>query len=122
MHEEIKDGSDDLSVWSKDETTETSLLLYQDSDPELVSYVIDEGYANDLTDAEVEKIGRDPFLISYALTGSDASCVVSTEVSKPKKLRANRHVPDVCKDFEIECINTFEFLRRLNFSTNWQTR
>ena len=58
IYEEIKDGTDDLAIWSKDDATEKALLLVQDSDPSLVARVIDEGYANDLTDDEVEKIGR----------------------------------------------------------------
>ena len=121
IYEEINDGTDDLAIWSKDYETEKALLLVQDSDPSLVAHVIDEGYANDLTDDEVEKIGRDPFLLAYALTAPGEIIVVSTEVSKPTKQRANRHLPDVCHHFQIECINTFEFVRRLDFRTNWQT-
>jgi len=49
----------------------------------LVSKVTDEGYAPDLTDDEVEKIGRDPFLIAYALAAVGERCIVTTEVSKP---------------------------------------
>ena len=121
IYEEIKDGTDDLGIWLKDGATETALLLLQDSDPLLVARVIDEGYANDLTDDEVETIGRDPFLAAYALMDPGEIIVVSTEVSKPTKQRANRHLPDVCRHFQIECINTFEFVRRLDFRTNWQT-
>jgi len=122
IYEEIKDGDDDLSIWSKDGATETALLLARESDPQLVAHVTDQGYADDLTDDEVEKIGRDPFLIAYALTAPEEICVVSTEVSKPTKQRANRRLPDVCRDFQVECINTFEFVRRLDFSTSWQTQ
>ena len=88
----------------------------------MVAHVTDQGYADDLTDDEVEKIGRDPFLIAYALTAPEEIRVVSTEVSKPTKQRANRRLPDVCRDFQVECINTFEFVRRLDFSTSWQTQ
>ena len=87
----------------------------------MVARVIDEGYAADLTDDEVEKIGRDPFIIAYALSDPGEMCVVTTEVSRPTRQRANRHLPDVCADFGIDCCNTFEFVRRLNFSTSWES-
>ena len=122
IYEEIKDGDDDLGIWSRDDLTGAALLLTDESDPNLVARVTDQGYADNLTDDEVEKIGRDSFLIAYALTAPEEIRVVSTEVSQPTKLRANRHLPDVCRDFDVECINTFEFVRRLDFSTNWQTR
>ena len=121
IYEEVKDGKDDLGAWSKQHQTETALLLAHEVDPSLVARVIDQGYANDLTDDEVEKIGRDPFLVAYALTAPGAMCVVTTEVSRPRRQRANRHLPDVCADFQVDCCNTFEFVRRLNFSTNWQS-
>ena len=121
IYEEIKDG-DDLGIWSRGDLTGAALLLTDESDPNLVARVTDQGYADNLTDDEVEKIGRDSFLIAYALTAPEEIRVVSTEVSQPTKLRANRHLPDVCRDFDVECINTFEFVRRLDFSTNWQTR
>ena len=121
IYEEIKDGKDDLSIWSKIHQTETSLLLAEEVDPSLVAHVIDQGYAKDLTDDEVEKIGRDPFLIAYALTVPGQICVVTTEVSRPKRQRANRHLPDVCADLSVDCCNTFEFVRRLDFNTNWQS-
>ena len=63
IYEEIKDWAE-LGAWLKEEVTETALLLTQECDPLLVARVIQQGYADDLTDDEVEKIGRDPFLIA----------------------------------------------------------
>lgn len=121
IYEEIKDGKDDLSTWSKIHQTEISLLLAEEADPSLVAHVIDQGYAKDLTDDEVEKIGRDPFLVAFGLASPGQICVVTTEVSRPKRQRANRHLPDVCADLDVDCYNTFEFVRRLDFNTNWQS-
>ena len=95
------------------------LLLNEEADALFVSRVIDEGYAVDLTDDEVEKLGRDPFLIAYALPLLGDRCVVTTERSKPGKQRANRHIPDVCRDFGIPCCDTFRFVRELDFKTGW---
>ena len=85
----------------------------------MVQRVIAEGYANDLTDDELEQLGRDPFLIAYALAAPNDYCVVTTEVSKPRKQRQNRRIPDVCNTLGLRCIDTFSMLRELQFRTNW---
>ena len=121
VYEEIRDGKDELANWAKQDQISTALLFQEEVDVSLVSYATDRGYASDLTDDEVVKIGRDPFLIAYALKNKESRCVVTTEVSKPKKQRANRHLPDVCRDLGVACCNTFEFVRALNFSTRWNS-
>ena len=121
MYEEISDGSDTLATWAKQDSTKTALLLEEEADVSLVSYVTDQGYASDLTDDEVEKIGRDPFMIAYALRDRTRRRIVTTEVSKPKRQRANRHLPDVCNGLGVRWCNTFEFVRSLDFSTRWNS-
>jgi len=121
IYEELKHGTDILATWTKDDEVSETLLFEEEVDSHLVSRVVDEGYAADLTDVEVEKIGRDPFLIAYALVLPGDRCVVTTEVSKPKKKRANRHIPDVCDKLGIPNCNTFEMLRVLNFRTGWRS-
>jgi len=118
VYEEFKVGKDDLAMWAKE--IEEALLLNENADPAIVSRVVVDGYAADLADDEVEKLGRDPFLIAYALSAPEDRCVVTTEVSKPKRERANRHIPDVCADLGIRCCNTFELVRELDFKTGWK--
>ena len=84
-------------------------------DVELVGRVTCEGYADELTDDEIEKIGRDPFLIAYALAAPQRRCVVTTEHSRPSRRRANRHVPDVCRDLGVLYRDTFQLIRDLDF-------
>lgn len=120
MVEEIREGTDDLSRWLSDEKQLDALCLEEEADVALVQRVINEGYARDLTDYEVEKIGRDPFLISYALQARADRCVVTTEVSKPKRQRANRHLPDVCTQLQVSWMDSFGLLRALDFSTSWK--
>ena len=84
--------------------------------------LIELGYAPDLSDEEVERIGRDPFLVAYALSDPARRTVVTTEVSKPKKQRANRHVPDVCTDLGVPCCNTYQFIDVLDFTTGRPSR
>jgi hypothetical protein len=120
VYEEIAEGKDDLAEWIMKDRNKEALLLEEDADVSLVSRVTDDGYADDLSDDEVLKIGRDPFLVAYALADNGNRCVVTTEASKPKKQRANRHLPDVCKTFNVQCYNTFQFVRALDFSTQWK--
>jgi hypothetical protein len=82
--------------------------------------VIAKGYAPDLTDDEVEQVGRDPFLIAYALASKDR-CVVTVETSAPKKQRQNRKVPDVCRVMGVRPCTPFELNRELGFRTRWKT-
>ncbi len=121
VYEEIKDGNDDLGRWAREVEVKEALVLDEGADVSLVSRIINEGYAPDLTDDEVEKLGRDPFLIAYALASPGDRCVVTTEGSRLRRQRANRHVPDVCNDLELRCCNTFEFVRALDFKTGWRS-
>jgi hypothetical protein len=85
----------------------------------LFSGVLEEGYAPDLKDQELEVIGSDPFLIAYAMARIDRT-VVTTEVSSPAKQRQNRKIPDVCAYFGVRCINPFVLNRELGFKTRWK--
>lgn len=120
--EEIQEGPDQgdlLFEWISQEHIKTALLLKEDVDPQLVDRVVQKGYAEDLNDSEILQIGRDPFLIAYGLSDQEKRCVVTSEVSKPKKKRQNRHIPDVCAGLGVKCIDPFQFLKELNFSTKW---
>ena len=99
-----------------------SMVLIEEVNVGLVTYVVEQGYAPDLTDEEVAKVGRDPFLIAYALSDRTVRCIATTEHSRPSRIRANRHVPDVSHDLNVLCVNTFDLIRRLNFHTSWRTR
>lgn len=83
----------------------------------MINRVVTTAYAADLTDLEVNEVGRDPFLIAYALAKRDERWVITNEVSKPKRQRANRHTPDVCKTLQVDCDNAFFLIRTLNFHT-----
>lgn len=119
--EEILAGqsTDLLLIWIKQPAIRKALLLDEQVDQIRVAEVIDRGYAPDLTDTELEQIGRDPFLIAYALAGNDR-CVVTTEESKPSKRRQNRKIPDVCKTLGVECYSPFKVNRDLGFKTDWK--
>ncbi len=119
IYEEITDGEGDLVDWLKRPEVRAALVLDEESEATQVSTVLATGYAPDLTDDELQKVGRDPFLVAYAATAASQRCVVTTESSRPSAKRANRHVPDVCLANGVPHCNTFELTRRLDFSTRW---
>jgi hypothetical protein len=120
IYEEVKDGSDDLAKWIKSASVKKALLHSAEVVPALVDRAVSTGYAPDLTDVDLLKLGCDPFLLAYALSDTGAHCIVTTEVSKPSRVGANRHLPDVARGFGIPCCNTFQLTRLLNFRTNWR--
>ena len=67
---------------------------------------------------------------SGALTTTKAALILGV---KPKSVaallgvggsssmqRANRHIPDVCRDLNVGCCGPFAFTRALNFTTGWR--
>lgn len=120
--EEVSNGrkDDELVMWIKDKDNRGVLQFDEEVDLLLVQQVVDDGYADDLKDDEVGQLGRDPFLIAYALLKPGDRCVVTTETSKPSWKRQNRKIPDVCNTLGVPCCNTFDLNRELGFSTFWR--
>jgi hypothetical protein len=120
--EEVRGGADAkrdlLNEWLCRDDVEETLVLDEDLDTAALRTVMN-AYAPDLDDREIEQIARDPFLISYGLVDRRSRVVVSNEVSKPSKIRANRKVPDVCRTVGVTCCDTFAMLRALGFRTGW---
>lgn len=113
---------DELAEWATKTETKEALLFEEEPDSDLLARVTYGGYMPDPTDEDLQKIGNDPFLIAYALKDKQNRCVVSTEVSSPKKMGANKRVPDVCHLLGISCVNTFYLIRVLNFSTSFKSK
>src|SRR5688572_13159183 len=68
VFEEVKDGRRDdgrdlLFDWIQARTSRAAILLVEDVNEDFVRQVLDVGYATDLSDDEIDQIGRDPFLI-----------------------------------------------------------
>ena len=95
------------------------LIWARKTDPELVGKVTEFGYAPDLDETELEKVGRDPFLISYGYADIKERCVITFEVSAPSRQRANRKAPDICAGLDIPCGTLFDLIDALDFSTGW---
>lgn len=126
IYEEFSDTSDkdenkdELATWAEQPEVKEALLFAEEAGQDLVARLTYGGYLPNPTDDELVTIGRDPFLLSYALKDLENRCVVTTEASKPSRQGANRRIPDVCRTFNIKCINSFQLIKDLDFSTDWE--
>lgn len=120
--EEVTGGNDEVAKWLAEANVLDALTLQEDADPDLVRRVTQDGYGNDLTDEQVQIIGRDPFLIAAALASPRDRCVITGEVSKPTRTAHNRKVPDVCNSLGVSWKDPFALNRDLDFSTRWRAK
>lgn len=124
IYEEIKEGpsgiKDPLFAWVQTPEVKNSLILQESVIDEFVAQTLMQGYAQDLTDEEIEIIGRDPFLAAYGMVDPTNRVVATSEVSAKSKKRQNRKLPDVCSDMGVKSCNPFELNRALEFSTKWK--
>ena len=73
IYEEFKDkkdskgNEDQLSVWAKQNHVKDALLFSEEPEQKLVSKIVYSGYVSDPTDIDIQKLGRDPILLSYAM-------------------------------------------------------
>ena len=117
-----KDQRDDLARWAETAEFVQHLLLSEEADQGLVARIVYEGYTEQPTEDDLETMGNDPFLLSYALRDIKSRTVVTNEVSAPRKTGANRKIPDVAKKFGINCIDTIRMMDNLDFRTSWSRK
>lgn len=120
QYDEVVAGKGELVDWLSDRGHKDVLLLPGVVDPRLVSHVIEQGYAPDLDEMELQTVGQDPFLIAYGLVSVSDRTIVSFETSAPAKQRANKKIPDVCAGFGLSCITLFDLISHLDFTTGWK--
>lgn len=113
---EVQPSPGPFKEWLTAPRTKAALILDETVDQSLLNDVIRNGYAPDLDDAEITRLGQDPFLITYARIQADRT-VVTQEGSRPSAQRAKRKVPDVCDGFGVPWVDAFTFYRRLDFNT-----
>ena len=115
IFEEVTPPPGPLADWVKQKEVRDLMILSEPIARARVTHVLVHGYAPDLTDVETEKIAKDPFLVAAAMATPDG-IVVTREVSKPRRQRANRKVPDICDVFSVPVITDFQLYRVLQFS------
>lgn len=101
-------------------TNRNALQLASEVRTESVRHVMENGYGANLSEVELAKIGGDALLIAAACEGRRNRCVVTEENSRPSATRANRKIPDVCRELGVSCMTTNEFVRKLEFTTDWE--
>ena len=115
IHNEIAVSTGPLKDWICSREIKKALILDEEADADVVDRVLTEGYGENLTDSDLEKIGQDAFLIAYAL--AENRVVVTKETPKPRARRANRKIPDVCDTLAVRWMPDFELYRTLRFTT-----
>ena len=108
---------DRLTEWMKN--NRSVLILSETASGTVIDQVIRLGYTSNPTAADLEKMGQDPCLLSYAYRYNDERTVVTTERSRPGAHGVNRKIPDVCDSLNLRWIHTYGFIRELNFRTSW---
>lgn len=108
---ELKDGNDDLAIWVCDHSShfiENDDESTQQAFTDIVQFVMDGNYNAGNRDNFLAK--ADPWIIAKAKT--IGATVVTHEcfvVQNTKKVK----VPNICQEFDVTCINTFQLLREL---------
>ncbi len=82
---------------------------------QIIDWVQDNPQFNDVARADFAR-GADGWLAAYAMVHD--AVVVTNEVSAPDA-RRKVPLPDLCKRFDIRCINTFEMLQELGTRFDW---
>ncbi len=109
---ELRDGNDDLADWVRerpghfisndDEATQSAFAA-------IVQSVMEGDYNAGNRDSFLAK--ADPWIIAKA------QCLGATVVTHESVVAPNARkvkVPNICQQFDVTCINTFQFLRELN--------
>ena len=117
IYDEIADGKDQLAQWIKDSNVKDMLILDDILPPYFVQQTLEKGYAPDLNETEIEKIGPDANLVAYAYFNNKERTVVTREVLASSKTRGNTKIPNACEKLEIKWTTDFEMYRLLDFNT-----
>ncbi len=112
---EVKGSTSALGPWINDEATKAALILDERPNRQLLNGVINQAYAPDLTDAEVEQMGKDPFIVAYALAAPHRA-VVTKETSRTTQLRGKRKLPDACNIMSVPWMNDFSLYKIMQFN------
>jgi hypothetical protein len=114
VHDELKDEGDELSNWASEETPETFFKLTQDiavvsAFQEIVNWVYSETQFTEAAKAEFASVA-DGWIVAYAKVNG-LLVVTHEEYSADAKKKVP--IPNVCLEFNIKHVNTFEMLNDL---------
>jgi len=117
--DEIKRGEydDELKRWALNKFYKyfenTQYVNVVDSYKEIINWAQkQQQYTPQAKDDFFKAENADPWVIAFAYA---YNLIVVTQEAYNPNTQSKIKIPNVCKEFEIEYINTFELLRRLNF-------
>ncbi|PVZ68217.1 DUF4411 family protein [Pelagibaculum spongiae] len=108
---ELRDGNDELANWAKERPEH----FIENDDPttqEIFAEIVQNVMSKDYTPANRDNFlaKADPWIIAKAKSINAAVVTHESSLShSTKKVK----VPNVCRQFDVRCINTFQFLREL---------
>lgn len=108
---ELRDGNDELAKWVRDRPGH---FIANDDEPtqsifaDIVQSVMGGDYNAGNRDSFLAK--ADPWIIANAQT-LGATIVTHEAVVAPNARKVK--IPNICQQFDVSCLNTFQFLREL---------
>jgi hypothetical protein len=121
VRKEVEEGKDELRQWAKRKcpTTffeSTTGTVVGERYGNVISWVGTQGRYRPEALAEFAN-AADGWLVAYA--GEHGMTVVTQEVAAPES-KTEVKIPDVCKAFDVPCIDTFEMLGNLGVQFTWK--
>tara|TARA_R110000744_G_scaffold63813_1_gene131253 strand:- start:43 stop:546 length:504 start_codon:yes stop_codon:yes gene_type:complete len=110
---ELRDGNDELADWAKKQHHAGYFAKHDDEATQavfvdIVNFVMEKDYNPADRDKFLSK--GDPWLIAKAkTTGATIVTHEATLVPATRKVK----IPNLCVEFDVPCINTFDMLRQL---------
>ncbi len=112
VYQELTKGKSDVCDWIKDRKNDTFVKEFYDEDTQNeFRNIADFVQANYKTEVAAEFLsGADSWLI--AVCKVHHTVLVTNETFSPSKKKVK--IPNICKEFEVDYINDFEMIRKLN--------
>ncbi len=115
IHAELMEQDDDIQEWIEQQAPDTFFKQTKDqavvdSFQEMVNWVFNEPQFTPAARAEFASVA-DGWLVAYADVND---LVVVTQEEYAPEVKRKVPIPNVCEEFEVEYVNTFEMLRALN--------
>lgn len=113
VRDELLKGRDELAQWFQvnfsQATVSTTDSLVIESYSEVMKWALNQAQFLDPAKHNFAR-GADGWLIAYARQNN---CVVVTQERFNPNIKRTIPIPNVCRVFEVRCIDTFEMLREL---------
>lgn len=115
VRNEISQAKDDLSQWANNDFhhsfQSTSDAAVVKAYANIIQWAQQQSQYTNAAKAEfAEADNADAWIVAYALA---TGCVVVTQEVAAPEAKSKIKIPDVCRAFNVPCIDTFEMMRRL---------